>query len=98
MHDMFHKPVRILVGVGFPKNISSPLDAVIYLDGVPMSARDHSYMMAQRACKAALFGEIEAETARGLFEAYADKHAILAPEMDDVVAALTLRRHDPHTL
>ena len=87
MPDIFYKPVRILIGLGFPKDISSPLDAIVYLDSVQQSARDYSHTIASRACRAALTGEIEAETARGLFEAYATKQSILAPEMDEVVAA-----------
>jgi len=37
-------------------------------------------------------GEIEAETARGLFAAFAEKHDLLAPETDIITASR--RRHD----
>jgi hypothetical protein len=43
-----------------------------------------------------LRGEIEAETARGLFVAFAERHDLLAPE-DGVIAASRLSRdRDPH--
>lgn len=96
--DSFSQPVRILVGLGFPREIRSPLDALVYLDDVPTQARNGAHTMALKACKAALMGEIEADTARGTFEAYARIQDILAPHTDDVGAARSLRRHDPHTL
>lgn len=96
--DIFHVPVRILVGLGFPRDIRSPLDAVVYLDDVPKPARNSAYTMALRACKAALAGEIEAETARGTFVAYAHKQDILAPLTEDVVAATSMKRFEPHTV
>jgi hypothetical protein len=95
--DIFREPVRISVGLGFPRGIRSPLDAVIYLNEVPPPARNNGHTMALKTCKAALMGEIEAETARGAFEAYARRQDILAPGADDIVAARSLRRHDPHT-
>jgi hypothetical protein len=58
--------------------------------------RNAAHIMALKACKAALSGEVEAETARGTFEAFARKHDLLAPEMDDFIAAACRRRNDPH--
>jgi hypothetical protein len=46
--------------------------------------------MALKACKAALAGEIEAETARGMFFAFAQRNDLLAPRLDEVVAAETV--------
>ncbi len=54
--------------------------------------RDVAHSMALKACSAALRGEIEAETARGLFAAFAEKHNLLAP--DTSVIAACRRRHD----
>ncbi len=45
-----------------------------------------------KACKAALLGEIEAETARDAFSAFARRAGILAPEVDAVIAAHALNR------
>ncbi|MDH6298251.1 hypothetical protein M2315_004741 [Agrobacterium fabrum] len=57
--------------------------------------RDTAYSVALKACGAALRGEIEAETARGLFAAFAEKHDLLAPETD-IITASSRRHKDPH--
>ncbi len=93
--DMFRQPVSILVGLGFPAAICSVMDAYRHLSEWPASLRDTAHSVALKACSAALRGEIEAETARGLFAAFAEKHDLLAPET--VIAASRLRRdRDPH--
>lgn len=72
------------------------MDAYRHLVEWPASMRDTAYSVALKACGAALRGEIEAETARGLFAAFAEKHDLLAPDTD--VIAASSRRHDkdPH--
>jgi hypothetical protein len=94
--DMFRRPVTILVGVGFPAEVRSVMDAYRHLAEWPASLRDTAHSIALKACRAALRGEIEAETARGLFAAFAEKHDLLAPDTD--VIAASSRRHDkdPH--
>ncbi|CCE97903.1 hypothetical protein SFHH103_03411 [Sinorhizobium fredii HH103] len=49
-----------------------------------------------RSYRAALRGEIEAETARGLFAAFAEKHDLLAPETDLVMATHARWSRKPH--
>jgi hypothetical protein len=49
-----------------------------------------------KACQAALHGDIEAETARCLFAAFAAKHDILAPETPAIAASRMRRDRDPH--
>ena len=71
--DMFRQPVSILVGLGYR-----------HLVEWPASQRDGAHSIALKACSAALRGEIEAETARGLFTAFAEKHDLLAPEIDEL--------------
>jgi len=94
--DMFRQPVSILVGLGFPAEVRGVMDAYRHLVEWPASQRDSAHSVALKACRAALRGEIEAETARGLFAAFAEKHDLLAPETD-VIAASGLRRDkDPH--
>ena len=85
--DMFRQPVTILVGVGFPAEVRSVMDAYRHLAEWPASLRDAAHSMALRACGAALRGEIEAETARGLFAAFAEKHDLLAPAADMIAAS-----------
>ncbi len=92
--DMFKQPVSILVGLGFPTEVRSVTEAYRHLCEWPASFRDSAHSVALKACGAALRGEIEVETARGLFAAFAEKHDLLAPEIDTIVASR--RRKDPH--
>jgi hypothetical protein len=94
--DTFEKPIRILVGLGQPKDIRTVLDAYMILNDAPSYIRNAAQMMALKVCKAALLGEVEAETARGAFKAFARKHDLLAPEADNWIAAAAVRRSDPH--
>ncbi len=94
--DMFRKPVTILVGLGFPAEVRTVMDAYRHLVEWPASMRDTAYSVALKACGAALRGEIEAETARGLFAAFAEKHDLLAPDTDVIAAAHVGRDRDPH--
>jgi len=72
------------------------MDAYRHLAEWPASLRDTAHSIALKACSAALRGEIEAETARGLFSAFAEKHDLLAPDTN--IIAGSRRRHDkdPH--
>ncbi|BCH62477.1 hypothetical protein RvVAR0630_pl06190 (plasmid) [Agrobacterium vitis] len=96
--DMFRQPVSILVGLGFPAEISSVMDAYRHLVDWPASMRDTAHSIALKACSAALRGEIEAETARGLFAAFAEKHDLLAPETNPIAASRLRLDKDPHVL
>lgn len=94
--DMFRHPVTILVGLGFPAEVRNVMDAYRHLVEWPASLRDAAHAIALKACQAALRGEIEAETARGLFAAFADKHDLLAPDTDTIVASPRRQERDPH--
>lgn len=94
--DMFREPVSILVGLGFPAKVRSAMDAYRYLVECPAALRDTAHSVALKACGAALLGEIEAETARGLFAAFAEKHDLLAPEINVIAASRLRRDRDPH--
>lgn len=94
--DMFRQPVSILVGLGFPTEVRSVMDAYRHLVEWPESLRDAAHSVALKACSAALRGEIEAETARGLFAAFAEKHDLLAPETNVIAASRMRRDRDPH--
>jgi len=94
--DMFTKPVTILVGLGFPAGVRNVMEAYRHLAEWPTSFRDTAHSVAMKACQAALRGEIEAETARGLFAAFAVKHDLLAPETSAVAASRMRRDRDPH--
>lgn len=94
--DMFREPISILVGLGFPAEVRSATDAYRHLCEWPMRSRDNAHAIALKACHAALRGEIEAETARGLFAAFADKHDLLAPDTTAIAASKLRRDRDPH--
>ncbi len=94
--DMFREPVSILVGLGFPAEVRSATDAYRHLCEWPMRLRDNAHAVALKACGAALRGEIEAETARGLFAAFAEKHDLLAPETAAIAASKLRREREPH--
>lgn len=71
----FEKPVRVWVGLGFPRNLNTVVDAYqLLMDWHGNSPEQRS---AIRACKAALAGDVDAETARGVFMAFARKKDIL---------------------
>jgi len=94
--DMFREPVTILVGLGFPAQVRGVMDAYQHLVEWPNSFRDRAHAVALKACQAALRGEIEAETARGLFVAFAQKHDLVTVGAPAVVAARSRINTDPH--
>lgn len=94
--DMFRQPVTILVGLGFPAEVQTVMDAYRHLVEWPSVNRDTAHSVALKACSAALRGDIEAETARGLFAAFAEKHDLLAPDIDVIAASHRRRDKDPH--
>lgn len=96
--DMFRQPVSIFIGLGFPAEVRSVIDAYRHLVEWPASQRDGAHSVALKACSAALRGEIEAETASGLFAAFADKHDLLAPETNVIAASRSRRDKDPHVV
>ena len=94
--DVFREPVTILVGLGFPAEVRTATDAYRHLCEWPARLRDHAHAVALKACGAALRGEIEADTARGVFVAFAEKHDLLAPETSAIAASRLRRDRDPH--
>ncbi|ANL39752.1 MULTISPECIES: DUF982 domain-containing protein [Rhizobium] len=90
--DVFKQPVTIFVGLGFPAEVRTVMEAYRHLDEWPAMLRDAAHSVALKACAAALRGEIEAETARGLFLAFAEKHDLLAPEKTAVTSARVAQR------
>jgi hypothetical protein len=74
----FEKPVQVWVGYGFPRQLNSVVDA--YQFAMEYCGNSPEQRAAIRACKAALTGDIDAETARGVFVAFAEKKGLIAPE------------------
>lgn len=71
----FEKPVRVWVGLGFPRQLNTVADAYQFV--AEWCGNSPEQRAAIRACKAALAGDVDPETARGVFTAFARKKDIL---------------------
>lgn len=71
----FEKPLRVWVGLGFPRQLNTVADAYQFL--LSWCGNSPEQKAAIRACRAALAGEIEPDIARGVFAAFARKKDIL---------------------
>lgn len=88
----FRRPLVVYVGLGFPRQIADAEEAFILLNEMPSAMHGPSHSAARNACRAAMNGEIDAETARGVVEAFARARGILAQEAVAEFAMET--RHD----
>jgi hypothetical protein len=71
----FEEPVQVWVGLGFPRQINSVVDA--YQFALDYCGNSPEQKAAIRVCKAALAGEVDAKTARGVFIAFAKKKGLM---------------------
>ena len=78
--NAFKPPVSIFVGLGFPYQVESVGDAHQILSDWPTASRGFDHAVALDACRSALAGDVDAETARAAFERFARRRGILAPE------------------
>jgi hypothetical protein len=76
----FRRPLVVYVGLGFPRQIADVEEGFMLLNEMPSALRGPSHSAATNACRAAMNGEIDAETARGVVEAFARARGILAQE------------------
>ena len=74
----FEKPVRVWVGLGFPRQLNTVVDAYQFVS--EWCGNSPEQKSAIRACKAALTGDVDAETARGVLVAFARKKDILVED------------------
>ncbi|MCX8572980.1 DUF982 domain-containing protein [Aminobacter sp. MET-1] len=74
----FIKPVRVWVGLGFPRQLNTVADA--YQFAMEWCGNSPEQRAAIRACRTALAGDIDAETARGVLVAFARKKDILVQD------------------
>jgi hypothetical protein len=81
MGAAFERPLIMFVGLGFPRHIDNATDALQALDELAPLEHGAAHNMAVRACRAALLGDVEPETARGIVEAYARTRGVLADEL-----------------
>ncbi|MGN6304275.1 MAG: DUF982 domain-containing protein [Mesorhizobium sp.] len=78
----FDQPVSVFVGLGFPREVSTVLDAydiLIEWNGIP----DLDHAGAIEVCRKALSGKRDGEDARKAFEGFALNKGILAEEAYD---------------
>ena len=95
---IFEEPVSIIVGLGIPVQVGTVAEAYAILSEWPVNQRGPAHDIALKACRAALAGEIDADTARGTFAAFAARSGILTPDDSALVAARArgaLGRHLP---
>lgn len=79
-HIHFEEPVILLVGMGLPVRIENVMEAYALLQDWPAASRNGAHAVALNACKAGIAGEIDAETVRATFVAFARRHDILVPD------------------
>ncbi|RUX89976.1 MULTISPECIES: DUF982 domain-containing protein [unclassified Mesorhizobium] len=80
-HMRFEEPVTILVGMGFPVTIENASEAYALLQDWPMTSRNGAHTVALNACRAAIAGEVDAETVRATLIAFARRNDLLVPNM-----------------
>jgi hypothetical protein len=88
----FMKPVRVWVGLGFPRQLNTVADAYQFL--MDWCGNSPEQKAAIRACKAALVDDIDTETARGFIVAFARKKDILVE--DDFVLPHVVKDREQH--
>lgn len=79
MPKRFDRPVSIFVGLGFPRDVETLLDAFHVLTEWTGS-RGPDHMQASASCREALARRIDVSKAREDFEAFARNHGILAAD------------------
>ena len=73
----FEKPVTVLVGLGFPKKIENAFEAFQLLSDMRLTTQKTAHRVALQACREAVKGAIEPETARSAFVAFAHRCGML---------------------
>jgi len=94
LQKRFDRPVSIFVGLGFPRDIDTLLDAFhVLTEWTGSRGADHA--QASASCREALAGRIEMSQAREDFETFARNHDILASEALALTAARHARERQP---
>jgi hypothetical protein len=93
--DTFEEPVVILLGLGIPTEVKTVMHAYqILMDW--RQGDDRARNLALNACRAALHGDVDPETARAVFAAFAEKHDLVAPQIDTILAGRQNHDSDPY--
>ena len=91
----FSKPVCVLVGLGYRREIRSVLEALEFLNDCPGDTREKSAAVA--ACRAALEGRTRADTARLALISFALKQDQLIENSGPPALGFPARRVDSGT-
>ena len=86
--EFFDRSVPVLVGMGYLTHVRSVSHAHALLSDWPGGQPGSAHAMALEACKAAMAGALDAGTARRLFETFARRKDILAPDASPPAAAI----------
>ncbi|RRH96000.1 DUF982 domain-containing protein [Mesorhizobium tamadayense] len=90
--EPFERPIRVWIGLEFPRQLNTVADAYQFV--VDWCGNSPEQKAAIRACKAALAGDIDAETARGVFVAFARSKDLLIE--DGAIAPATGKGQPNH--
>ena len=85
----FEEPVTVLVGMGLPVRIETVMEAYTLLQDWPAASRNGTHAIALNACKAGIAGEIDPETVRSTFVAFAHRNDMLVPNMGALMPAVS---------
>lgn len=91
MLHKFPRPVSILVGLGFPRQIDSVDKAFAFLEDYPPLLRDESYQATRDACLDVLSECTTTEEAHDVFCAFARRRGIL---IDGTLPDVTIRNRN----
>lgn len=94
----FTQPLHLVTGIGMPIEIRSVEHAFAFLNDWPPRRRDYAHRLALKACRAALAGEVDAETARTMVKAFAERCSALADAEALPVANFTIPPHRPSNI
>jgi hypothetical protein len=89
-YDRFEAPVWIYVGLNVPRALETVTQAYVFLDDCPSTLRGAGYAAAKELCRRAMHRRTSAEKARRALEIFAERRGILAPAIDEVIAAQTV--------
>lgn len=77
----FPRPVSVLVGLGFPRRIDTPLEAYMFLTAASALQHDEAYEATLATCQMALAGTAPVEEANDIFAAYARRCGLYVEDM-----------------
>ena len=85
----FASPIVVLVGMGFPLEIRSVMDALRYLDGQPALLRDEAFEATCGACRDALDRKASVAEAHDVLCALTRRRGVLVEEIWTQPATVT---------